>query len=443
LTSLFFQCSKIVVIVSVLSILLARFIGNGRQASGDLLAYRGRGVYSQKLMLYDVNNRMKVPIFITSGHFRFDFSKNQNFAYSLINNGMIEIAIVRNFQAKTVAQTPTTQQFPYSLSWSPDGRYLAFGSPHEDDISEIYLLDTEATDQQAVKITQMPTTGEILLGWSPDGQYLTLESHQDDERLLYVWDGKTIINITPENMPEPALSYTLDWSDDGLLAITVNFGYASGDTQEEVYLWDGNKTISLSQNPNGEDHRPVWNIDGHLAFLSHRDGIYNILGWDGQSFKDGLPDIQPLIHDPSGFIGYISYPGWTPDGLLTFTSQTAADTNTQIYVWDGQKATNISQNPTLHNGGPVWSDDGRWAFVTFFSSQQLLYVRDANNNPLITTGGEYKPAWSPIGNLAFCVRNEFGWTISVWDGQTIIEITQGNDISARWSNGNSVSCSSG
>lgn len=439
MTNLFFQCSKIVVIASTLMILLARLIGTAKEHSGDLLAYRV-GVYSQNsLMVYDVNSRMKVPIFTTDGNFRFAVSENQNFAYSSINNRMIEIAIVRDFQAKIVAQTPT---FPYSLSWSPDERYLAFGLPNEDHISEIYLLDTEATDQQAVNITQMPTTEEILSGWSPDGQYLTFESHQDDERLLYVWDGKTIINITPENLPEPALSYTLDWSDNGLLAITVRFGYDSEDTQMEIYLWDGNKTVSLSQNQIGEDSRADWSADGRIAFLSNRDSIYNIFGWDGQSFKDALPDIQPLIDDPSGMIGYNSVPRWTPDGLLTFTSQIAADTNAQIYVWDGQMATNISQNPTLNNGPPVWSDDKRWAFTTYFSPQQLVYVRDADNNRLLTTEGQ-SPALSPSGNLIFCVRTARGWAISVWDGQEIIKITEGNDISAKWSNGKSVSCSSG
>jgi Tol biopolymer transport system component len=443
---LFFQYSKIMVIVSTLMILLARFIVSAQESSSDLLAYTSN---PQSLMLYDVDSRISIPVLtdVKPISLSFSLSKDGRLAYSLIENGLIEISIFDNrlvdHQVQNIIQIPTTQQLSYPLSWSPDGRYLAFGSPHEGDSSEIYLLDTHAANQQAINITQMPATREIPSNWSPDGRYLAFASFQDNKPLLYVWNGETSINITPEDMPDTADSYRITWGNDGELAFNVSFGYSSYDVPDEIYLWNGNKTVSLSQNQMGEDRWAVWSADGHIAFLSHRDDIYNIFGWDGESFKDGLPDIQPLFDDPSEFIGYYSLPGWTPDGLLTFTSQTAADTHAQIYVWDGETATNISQNPTLHNGHPVWSDDGRWAFTTYFSSQQQLYVRDADNNQLLMTDGQYNPAWSPIGNLAFCVRNEVGWTISVWDGIEVIEITQGYNISADWSNGNSIFCSSG
>jgi hypothetical protein len=242
-------------------------------------------------------------------------------------------------------------------------------------------------------------------------------------------------------MHDKPVSYQTAWSNDGKLAFTVRFGFDVYQISE-IYLWDGETTRSLSQNPTGEDRAPVWSNDGRVAFLSAHGGKFNIFTWDGQSFKNGSPDIQPIMDDPAGVIGYASFPGWTADGRLTFPSQTATDTHSQIYVWDGQTATDISQNPTLHNGGAQWSSDGRWAFVTLFSPQQLLYVRDSDNRPLLTVEA-YQPAWSSNGYLIFCVPNRSGWGLSAWNGSEIISIAPADVINAHWGNGSGADCSSG
>jgi Tol biopolymer transport system component len=445
LTNLFFQCSKIVVIVSTLLILLSRFLGSGAATNADMLAYTVSN-YGEptSLILYDLSHAIKTQVLSSNNPILFSLSIDGRLAYSSINDDISKIYLLdtslTNHQVTNIVQTPITQQFPYPLVWSPDARYLAFGSPQNNDMSEVYLLDTRTTDAQAINITQMPATHESPVMWSPDGRYLAFVTYHGENPLLYIWNGETVINITPKDIPATATSYRLTWNNTGHLAFTVAFGYTLEDAPDEIYLWDGNKTVNLSQNPIGEDSGAVWSADGLIAFLSEHDGQYNIFVWDGVSFKDGSPDIKPFIDDPSGLIGYYSFPGWTPDRRLTFTSQTAADTNVQIYVWDGQTATNVSQNPTLHNGSPNWSNDERWAFVTYFSSQQLLYVRDAENRPLLMTEGQYSPAWSPSSLLMFCKHR---WILSVWDSRIIIKITQGSEIYAKWSNGDGVACSSG
>lgn len=393
--SLFYRYLTIIMIMSAVLILLARFTGTSRQSSGNLLAYTDFERKDISLTLYDVDSRIGLPIGIAGTISGFSLSADSRLAYSSNETGN----------------------------------------------GEIYLLDTQADKPTTIDITQTPITHEVPLSWSPDGRYLAYVSNQDAKSALYIWDGETAADITPSDMQDKPVAYQTVWSDDGRLAFTIRFGFDVYQISE-IYLWDGETTTNLSQNPNGEDRAPAWSRDERVAFLSARGGKFNIFVWDGQSFKNGLPDIQPLVDDPSGLIGYASLPGWTPDGQLTFTSQTAADTHTQIYVWDGQTATDISQNPGLHNGSPQWSRGGRWAFMTLFSPQQLLYVRDSDNRPLLTVEA-YQPAWSSGGYLLFCVPNRLGWGLSVWNGQEIISITDAYVINAQWGNGNGADCSSG
>jgi hypothetical protein len=115
------------------------------------------------------------------------------------------------------------------------------------------------------------------------------------------------------------------------------------------------------------------------------------------------------------------------------------DSHIQIYLWDGNSVTNISQNPNANNGDATWSSDGKWAFATFFTvEQQLLYVRDANNQTILTVDGGFQPgakapAWSSGGYLSFCSVDRNGKILNVWDGLHIRKIAQGREIFAQWS----------
>jgi Tol biopolymer transport system component len=324
----------------------------------------------------------------------------------------------------------------YRFNLSVDG-YLAFAVMHEAK-SKLYLLDTNKPDSVATYIAQ-----GYLLGWSKDGHYLAFAGYEGEDEQIYLWNGSGIINITPEDLGENAkfTSYDPAWSFDGRLAFTVSYGLTSEDEPSELYLWDGHTTINLSQNPRGNDENPAWSADGRLAFLSSREMGYDIFIWDGVSFDNRLPDVTTFTNAAPELTHYMSYPTWTHDGYVAFGAFGAFDIEKfQIYVWDGQTATNVSRIPTLHSGSPTWSLDGRLAFTTFFSEEQLLYVRDGDGRTLLATHGQYSPAWSPNGYLLFCKPN---WTLSVWDGQEISAVAHGGEIQAQWQNGEGVFCSNG
>jgi Tol biopolymer transport system component len=293
------------------------------------------------------------------------------------------------------------------------------------------------------------------LTWSPDGSYLAYVSTQANGATLFIWNGESNIPIhhSSESISDMA------WSHDGRLAFTVFLKkevFPYEDDTAEIFIWDGKTTTSLSQNPTGDDRSPAWNKDGQLAFLSERDGDYDIFIWDGTSKVNDVADVNTFINVAPHLTSYFSHPVWTNSGSLSFGGLDA-----QIYAWNEQNVTNVSLNPDFHNGGQSWRSDGYWAFITYFSSEQLVYIRDEKNKTILATEGQYAPAWSENGYLMFCnsasrrkwifsmshlprtYTEHSGWVLSMWTGRKIIDIAQGSEIEAAWPNGENIFCSSG
>lgn len=334
------------------------------------------------------------------------------------------------------------------FEFSIDG-HIAYSQVYQNDV-EIFVLDIHALNRAPINVTNNPTMTDSPRAWSRDGRYLAYVSYQDrnDDQQLYIWDQETGIslNITPENMGATARNYQLAWSYDGRLAMTIFYTASNLDAESpsEIYIWDGNTTFNLSQSLIDHDYAPAWHTDGQLAFSSRRDDeTPSILIWDGTSFKNNLPDADTFTRIVPELTLYY-FARWTTDGLISISGESSNDTHQQIYLLDGGTTTNVSQNPTLHNGGQTWSSNGNWAFVTFFSSQQSIYVRDADNNTLLSTDGQSIPAWNASGDLVFCHRDSSGWGLSVWDGNDVHIIKRGWEIYAQWQGGtSSVVCSSG
>jgi Tol biopolymer transport system component len=394
LTRLFFQCSKLVVVVSALLILLTRFIAIGRGTNSDLLAYT-IGWQPTSLMLYDFSNGSNTQIFSSSDSITFSLSADGRIAYTSRESGE----------------------------------------------GEVYILNTGAADSTLINITQTPTTNEFPSAWSPDGRYLAFVSNEKERPQLYIWDGVAAINITPNDTPDMIQSYQSEWSINGRLAVTIRYGF-SVEQNTEIYSWDGKTTTNLSQNPLGMDGSPVWNADGRIAFLSERDSDYDIYIWDGVSLKDGAPDRDSYTNAAPELTGFMSSPTWTNEGLLSFAGFGPHNQNArlQIYVWDGQTVTNIRQNRTLERGVPHWSRDGRLVISPYGDPWPKLNVYDTNYRLLLRVVARSGPAWSSDGYLMFCTPvNE----LAIWDGRLIVKLTPPEEIVAKWGNGEGVVCSTG
>lgn len=317
---------------------------------------------------------------------------------------------------------------------------LAFSSS-QDGKNKIYTLDYPFNENIPKEIYSDTFAEIIPLSWSPDGQYLLLDSTQENGGKLLIWNGKNISTIYDYQ----ELVSEFAWNLNGQFAFTDFYTFFSLDDGDpsEIFIWDGKTMINASQNPSGVDRSPAWSQDGKLAFLSERNGENDIVIWDGVSKNNGKPDLTTFVNIAPDLTHYFSDPVWTNSGSLAFSGGNKTDLYAQIYEWDGQTAKNISNNPSLHNGGQTWRNDGYWSFITFFSRVQTLYVRNSVNQTVLETNGQYTPAWSRSGLLIFCAPEYPKWILSMWNGKDVIEIAYSSFISAMWNNGGYVICSNG
>jgi hypothetical protein len=414
----------------------------GADEGDDLLLYRVSGMEdTEALMLYDPASNESTAL--STDFSNVELSADGRIAYSINIGGDLEVHIWDSHHPdqRSISLMGVADAAQYPLAWSPDGHYLAFTSVIYADPNPpvLYIWDGATV----VNITPPEVAASVLQyegeAWSPDGRYFAFElTDENHNRRLYVWDGTT--SIAAGDLPTDVYDYNLVWSSGDHLAV----GLTSYDMSlpNLIYIWDGHNMMRLSQKPT---QLPVWSADGQLAFQSERkeqyDRQYDILIWDGVSLKDGQPDANTFENVAPDLTAQYSSLAWTSQNQLAFSAKSAQDSHFQIYVWDGKTATNLSQNPTMNNSNPVWNADGHWVFMVDNSSQRFLYIRDADNHLLLTTKSRADsiPAWNSSGDLLFCIFDGDDWNLSVWDGKDV----QGAYIFAHWQSGSSIICSTG
>lgn len=321
---------------------------------------------------------------------------------------------------------------------------------------EMYLLDALANDATPINFTEIVGMRGYPLSWSPDGRYLAFASwvHGDNRQngkdlRLYIWNGNTVVDIMPDDWGHVPESYNwVNWSNDGKLLFTVSYArlHVAGQLLDDTFMWDGSRTIVVASKFRAWGRVPFWSPKNELVFRRSANEGVEIITWDGVSYQDGIPVTDSMFIRSPG-LGIASEVHWTPEGDMVFMGEMPIDAHTQIYHWDGQTLTNISQNADAHNGGMRWSDEGYWAFVTFFSPEQLVFIRDPANNTLYEGEGQYTPAWSLTEELAFCRYDRAAdggdWRLMVWSEDAIVELALSFQIGAQWLSGQETFCSSG
>lgn len=322
---------------------------------------------------------------------------------------IIMLGYTYSVHAQTVIpQVDSTASF---AAWSPDGTWLLFTVPDEDQRDDLYRLDLAT--QQFYPLTTDPAR-EDFAGWSPDGEWLyfyrwytPLNSHLYRIRP----DGSEAQNLTPELESV----FIEDWSPDGAwLILNVKNGsngdlyrmHPDGSDLQQIVpsldlVREYHVNLDQAQTPiPGYARLESWSLDGEWLIFSIYYPFYTDLfrvrpdgsqlerltdGETSETFQGWSPDGAWLIYEQERDLYQLNmatlarelvtdgqnsaYIGWSPEGVwLLFTEESLDATGEnilrQIYRTrlDGAAPETLVLPMNVVNVLD-WSPDGTWLYL--------------------------------------------------------------------------------
>jgi Tol biopolymer transport system component len=265
----------------------------------------------------------------------------------------------------------TSDSENFALTWSPDGRRLAFQKTirrvDQSPDSDLYLIDVDGSG--LVQLTSGTDLHDSHPEWSPDGS-LILFTRRTAERVYSLYtirpDGSGLTNLTPGL---GSAEYG-DWAPDGR-----QIAFVSGTVS--VMNADGSNVRHLGEGMEwrGQHFEPDWSPDGsRIAFWTFSPGMRQLQeSWSYQINADGSNLIE------LGAYNYAS-PQWSPDGSLILMTELEFDPSIDDYtarlvvreVSSGDVRP-LNPDPQAPQSLWVWTPDGE--MVLFCSSS------DAQSEP--------------------------------------------------------------
>jgi Tol biopolymer transport system component len=226
-------------------------------------------------------------------------------AFTSRRDGNLDLYKQGLFGQRVVNLTQRLQEDTYSVTWSPDGQWIAYiweGILRTGEgpvpISDIFRLRNDGRQRQ---ILNSASVKHYTPRFSPDGDWLLYGSERDGNPELYRarLDG---VDSTERLTNHPGDDVSAHYSPDGAWIVFTS----TRDGNPEVYRMraDGSDLLNLTQRPSF-DGFPLWSPDGQwIAFLSTRNGneeVYRIR-------PDGS-DLLNLSNDPNDNARHT----WSPD----------------------------------------------------------------------------------------------------------------------------------
>jgi Tol biopolymer transport system component/tRNA A-37 threonylcarbamoyl transferase component Bud32 len=286
------------------------------------------------------------------------------------------------------------------ISWSPDGKWIAFDdlAPDVNQV-RIYLVSPET-----LAIRQIPNNPtcfeEHLPAFSHNGKYLAYWCFRNDiDASLYflsIPDGKPkVITSYWEGLPTG-----LTWSADDKKLIYSRFRDYSSDELLEVSAESGSsRQLGLAGTSPA-----VLPQGGKLAYSSW-------LFTQGLWRRDLLhPEVPPTEFVPSSRAQYD--PQYSPDGRrIVFVSLRSGVQGVWVSNEDGSNLVQVS-DPRSASGSPQWSPDGNEiAFDSLHDNWEIWVADVAERKPvkLVTNiPNVVRPSWSRSGKWIYFASHEPG-----------------------------------
>jgi Tol biopolymer transport system component/DNA-binding winged helix-turn-helix (wHTH) protein len=326
------------------------------------------------------------------------------------------------------------------LSWSPDGKLLAFSErASRNEAASIFLLSLDSLEVRRLTSPQ-GSRGDFDPAFSPDSQTLAFARGS--------WQGTGIYTVPVSGGEEQRLVsgatyyWGLAWTPDGRHIVfpdvswPVNAGWLwkislrGGEPERLQFGQDGieptirgNRLVYVRQMANlniwrrklssllsaGPPDRfisstrmesgPQFSPDGSkIAFESTRSGAYEV--WMCRSDGSGL---NQLTH----FNSVTGTPRWSPDGQqIAFDSASGGNVDIFSIDFQGGSPRRLTSEPS-HEVVPSWSRDGRWIYFASnrTGSGQVWKMPSAGGPAVqVTHQGGFAAFESPDGQFLYYAK---------------------------------------
>ncbi len=273
-------------------------------------------------------------------------------------------------------------------------KWLSFASNRSGNL-DIYIMDTNREGLRRLTTNLVPKNNSGPpwppdLTWSPDGRFLAYTSHGDEARKTYVMDTRTREHWRLTNSDERELFPA--WAPDGKW-----IAYVAGDAERSrIYKTDVNGAHPVALTDPGYYGRPAWSPDGkQIAFSLHIPQVERyhlcVIDVDGDNFRQltqGGPIVKPPIADqqkpvnvplPPFSLPEIYSPAWSPDGkqIAYVYSDTILGQTADIYIIDAKGKDRGT--PLVKERGvdvsPAWVPEGFLSVSPSAEKQTTLWGR--------------------------------------------------------------------
>ena len=327
---------------------------------------------------------------------------------------------------------------PTGMSFSPDGRFIAYAAPPDADSEEHDIFVLAADGSREIPLVQDPAN-DVFPTWTPDGQYVLF--HSDRTGAMGAWvtkvaDGRP---VGPPTLIKPDIggSEPLGFTPEGSYYYVVEAGTrdiftAEIDPGTGELLTPPAKAV---EHFTGSNDSPAWSPDGRsLAYISQRSAVPPARVIAIRSLETG--EERKLSLNLSSLSAY-PHLRWSPDGESLLMSGSDETNRVGLYRIDAHtgEVAAIARNDK-HYLRPVWSRDGR---SVMYSTGEAIYSRDLESGLVRELySGEapiFRLSLSPDGRHLAFMSDEDGLSLKVMpvgggDARTVFL-----DASIEWVNG--------